>query len=296
MFSFCLLLSDPVCIEEIDIVFVLDSSGSVGESNYTTMLRFAAEVAGGFKFGSEGAQFGSITYATSASLDIQLGQFSNPAAFKNALMQISYKATKTNTAQALMLARQELSANGRDGVPKAVIIITDGQSDEPIATQQEAALIRSQGVRILSIGIGPKIDLNELNGISSDPDEDHVFLINDFSLDSFTSILAPLVRETCGKLLLLLLLDIYIIYSIYQVSIHLSISCIYLCVIHFCRSYKISIYPFHHHLNFCIQVVSPTFSVHQCVTSLLSVYKHIPFLTILLSINVPFTRGFGWLL
>ena len=276
-----------MCIEEIDIVFVLDSSGSVGESNYTTMLRFAAEVAGGFKFGSEGAQFGSITYATSASLDIKLGQFSNPAAFKNALMQISYKATKTNTAQALMLARQELSDNGRDGVPKAVIIITDGQSDEPIATQQEAALIRSQGVRVLSIGIGPKIDLNELNGISSDPDEDHVFLINDFSQDSFASILAPLVRETCGKLLLLLLLlDIYIIYSIYQVSIHLSIACIYPRVIHFCRSYKVSIYPFHHHLKFCIQVVSPTLSVHQCVTSLLSVYKHIPLLSILLSICI----------
>ena len=60
-------------------------------------------------------------------------------------------------------------------------------------------LAQAQGIRILSVGIGSQIDIDELNGISSDPDEDHVFLIGDFSETSFANLLAPLVRETCGK-------------------------------------------------------------------------------------------------
>ena len=162
------------------------------------MLSFASEVASGFEFGSAGAQFGVVTFANSASLDISLGEFTNPTSFARALMQVEYKAAKTNTAEALMLATRELRDNGRQEVPHVIIILTDGQSDDPQATQTQAALARNQGIRLLSVGIGPKIDLNELNGISTDPDKDHVFLISDFSESSFSALLAPLVRETCG--------------------------------------------------------------------------------------------------
>ncbi len=180
-------------------MFVLDSSGSIELDNYMTMLTFATDVVSGFEFGINGAQFGVVTFAAMATLDIRLGNFSDAFSFNRALMQIPYKATKTNTAMALQLATEEIREKGRLDVPNVIIVLTDGRSDDPIATQTQASLAQAQGIRILSVGIGSEIDISELNGISSDPDEDHVFLIGDFSETSFTNLLAPLVRETCGK-------------------------------------------------------------------------------------------------
>ena len=162
------------------------------------MLSFATDVASGFEFGTNGAQFGVVTFATMATLDIRLGEFSDPTSFSRALMRISYKATRTNTAMALELAAQEINDRGREGIPHVIIVLTDGRSDDPQATQTQASLAQNQGIRILGVGIGSEIDIRELNGISSDPDEDHVFLISDFSESSFSSLLGPLVRETCG--------------------------------------------------------------------------------------------------
>ncbi len=195
-------MTDPVCNEEIDIMFLLDSSGSVELNNYTTMLNFATEVASGFEFGNAKAQFGVVTFANNATLDIRLGEFMDIASFSSTLMQIRYKATKTNTAMGLEFVIQEIRDRGRKNIPHVIIILTDGRSDDPQATQTNAAIARNEGSRILSVGIGSLIDLNELNGISSDPDEDHVFLIEDFSQTSFANLLAPLVRETCGKMTL----------------------------------------------------------------------------------------------
>ena len=180
-------------------MFVLDSSGSIELHNYMTMLTFVTDVVNGFEFGINGAQFGVITFATMATLDIRLGNFSNAFFFNRALMQIPYKATKTNTAMALRLATEEIREKGRLDVPNVIIVVTDGRSDDETATQTQASLAQAQGIRILSVGIGSEIDIGELNGISSDPDDDHVFLIGDFSETSFANLLAPLVRETCGK-------------------------------------------------------------------------------------------------
>lgn len=162
------------------------------------MTSFAAVVADQFEFGLEKAQFGVVTFASLASLDIPLGTHSDPSSFRQSIISIPYKATKTNTAQALEIGRTELITNGRSGVPHVIILLTDGQSDEPEATMQEALLAHSQGIRILAIGIGPKINLTELNGVATDPDIGHVFLISSFSGKEFSSILAPIVRETCG--------------------------------------------------------------------------------------------------
>ena len=181
-------------------MFILDSSGSVGQNNFTTMISFVSSVAEKFKFGSEAARFGVVTFSTLASLDISLGAHSDPASFKNAIMTLPYKARKTNTAQALQITRNELRTNGRAGVPQIIILFTDGRSDVPADTLSQALLAQGAGIRILTIGIGLKIDRSELNGVSSNPNSENVFLIESFSKSDFASILVPLVRETCGKI------------------------------------------------------------------------------------------------
>lgn len=162
------------------------------------MISFVSSVTERFEFGPDRAQFGVVTFSSSVSLDIPLGRHSTSSSFKIAIMGLPYMARMTNTAEAIEVARNELRSNGRAGIPKAIILFTDGRSDVPADTFSEALLAQRQGIRILTIGIGPKIDLNELSGVASDPNRDNVFLIESFSKDDFASILAPLVRETCG--------------------------------------------------------------------------------------------------
>ena len=182
------------------MLFILDSSGSVGPSNFVTMVEFVANVAEKFKFGPDGARFGVITFSASVSLDIPLGRHSNPVSFNIEVMKIPYKARTTNTAEAIETAKEELLQHGRAGVPKVIILFTDGRSDDPVATIQEAVEAKDDGIRILSIGIGPQIDTEELNGIANAPSNDNVFLISNFSREQFVTILGPIIRETCGKL------------------------------------------------------------------------------------------------
>lgn len=164
------------------------------------MISFVSVVAEHFEFGPDKASFGVVTFSTFVSLDVPLGSHSSPSSFKEEVMGIPYKAKTTNTAQAIKTAKEELRTNGRRGTPHVIILFTDGQSNEPASTLREAAQARGIGIRLLAIGIGPKIDLAELNEIASRPISENVFQTDSFSMKEFVSILAPVVRETCGKL------------------------------------------------------------------------------------------------
>lgn len=180
-------------------MFLLDSSGSVGESNFAIMLNFVSDVINEFEIGEQAAEFGVITFANVADVDINLAELDTHSEFEQALMGISFKATKTNTAQAISLGVDELSDKGRPLAPDIFLVLTDGKSNQPSETQVAAAAAKDAGIKIIVLGIGPLIDHNELNGIASDPDSENVFLIQDFTEESFASVLEPLVRETCGR-------------------------------------------------------------------------------------------------
>ena len=163
------------------------------------MLNFVSNVIGEFVIGEQAAEFGVIIFANEAEVEIQLAELDTRAEFNQALNGISYRATRTNTAQAINLGVEELSNRGRPLPPDVMLVLTDGRSNEPSKTLAAAAAAREAGSKIIALGIGPLIDRNELNGIASDPDSENVFLIQDFSQESFASVLEPLVRETCGE-------------------------------------------------------------------------------------------------
>ena len=60
-------------------------------------------------------------------------------------------------------------------------------------TGAEANITKQAGIRIISIGVGSGYDLDELNGMASDPISHNVFTVQDF--EALTSILT-IIRET----------------------------------------------------------------------------------------------------
>ena len=66
----------------------------------------------------------------------------------------------------------------RAGVPNKVILLTDGGSNiRPSQTVPNARILKDNGVEIYTIAIGDQVDMNEINGIASDPDSTHVYVV-----------------------------------------------------------------------------------------------------------------------
>ncbi len=49
---------------------------------------------------------------------------------------------------------------------------------------------------MIAIGVGQSVGLRELEGIATDPDEENVFMVNDF--DALPGIVNSLLAKTCN--------------------------------------------------------------------------------------------------
>ena len=68
-----------------------------------------------------------------------------------------------------------------DGVPRVIVLLTDGRSNVGVLPHLPAADLKAAGVNIFVIGVGAHIDRNELRRIASAPADDHTFLLKDFN-------------------------------------------------------------------------------------------------------------------
>ena len=59
--------------------------------------------------------------------------------------------------------------------------MTDGQSKDPQLTSVTAHRAREGGVIIFTVGVGNKTSRSDLNEMASDPDNEHVLTVADFS-------------------------------------------------------------------------------------------------------------------
>ena len=82
------LLLGAGCGGKADIVFLLDKSGSVGQSNFNKMLEFVKDVSSDFDIGPNDVQIGVDTFSTSFNAEFTLGRFVNKNCVSNAVDHI----------------------------------------------------------------------------------------------------------------------------------------------------------------------------------------------------------------
>ncbi|KAK3591356.1 hypothetical protein CHS0354_040317 [Potamilus streckersoni] len=192
----------PSCSAKADIVFVLDSSGSIGSTNYQKMLEFVKNVVQKFDIGADKIRVGTEIFSDRTYIQFQLNKYFDRAALENAITNIPYKRGTTNTGQALkdLYSSMFTVANGdRPSIPNIAIVVTDGQSTNHLSTVNEAQSARNHGITVFAVGVGDGIDKNELGNIATDPDSTHVLTVQDFS--KLAQIQATVASTTCAALL-----------------------------------------------------------------------------------------------
>ena len=165
----------------MDVAFIIDSSGSIGRSNYRKQKNFVKEVAKSFGLAPDQSQAAMILYSNSASVHARFGQYATTEEFAKAVDALPYERGLTRIDRALDLAATGIFPEARAGVPKLALLITDG-TQTPAADakglREASEPLRKAGVRVLAVGIGSGVDRDELRLVTET--EDDVVLATDY--------------------------------------------------------------------------------------------------------------------
>ncbi len=95
----------------------------------------------------------------------------------------------TRTDLGLEHVRRMLQRDARQGAPRIVVVMTDGRSEFPSQTKHQAAVTKAEGIVILAVGIGNRVDRKELRHLASR--QEYVFEVDTFqALHSIRDLLA----------------------------------------------------------------------------------------------------------
>ena len=170
-------------------MFLVDESGSVGSTNYELAVQFMQSVVNFYDVEENRTRVAMISFSTNATINFVFNDHLSNQAVNEAIGRTRYNGGFTHTAWALYFARlifygPNLHLSGARplsaGVPRVVVLITDGHSNHYRVDDQALFLREDNGVTIYSVGIA-NYDLDELNLIASDPDSEHVFLLQSYS-------------------------------------------------------------------------------------------------------------------
>uniref|UniRef100_A0A3B3U8F3 VWFA domain-containing protein n=1 Tax=Poecilia latipinna TaxID=48699 RepID=A0A3B3U8F3_9TELE len=171
----------------LELVFVIDSSESVGPENFRVIKDLVNAVVDRTTVSRSATRVGVVLYSNINIVVVDLKQEATADDVKSAVNAMNYVGEGTYTGSAIEKANQLFKA-ARQGVRKVAVIITDGQTDTRDVVSLESAVLKASESQIerFVIGIVNESDPNsddfkrELNFIASDPDQVYMFLIKDF--------------------------------------------------------------------------------------------------------------------
>jgi len=123
-------------------------SASISGTNYELMKLFLSRLVGKIDIDSGNTRVGLVTFATNVGTTIQLNAHASAASLQSVISSLTqsraWSRGTTNTADALAHVRTNMStsaAGDRSNVPNVVIVLTDGRSTRPTATQVSIKLL-----------------------------------------------------------------------------------------------------------------------------------------------------------
>uniref|UniRef100_A0A8C9KZG9 VWFA domain-containing protein n=1 Tax=Panthera tigris altaica TaxID=74533 RepID=A0A8C9KZG9_PANTA len=176
--------------QEMDIVFLIDGSGSIDQRDFKQMKDFVIAVMGQFEGPSSWSlQFSLMQYSNHLEIHFTFTKFQRSSSPQSLVDPIRQLKGLTFTATGILKVVKELfhSRNGaRESAKKILIVITDGQKyKDPLEYSDVMPLAEKAGIIRYAIGVGDAFQeptaREELNTIGSVPSQDHVFKVDNFA-------------------------------------------------------------------------------------------------------------------
>lgn len=171
----------------LELVFVIDSSESVGPENFNVIKDFVNALIDRASVSRDTTRVGVVLYSHVNAVVVRLSQEATRDQIKSLVRSMVYIGEGTYTGSAIREASR-LFKEARAGVRKVAIIITDGQADKRDSVSLESAVTEAHGsnIEMLVIGVVNGSDAlyeefkKELDLMASDPDSANLYLVDDF--------------------------------------------------------------------------------------------------------------------
>ncbi|XP_030767169.1 sushi, von Willebrand factor type A, EGF and pentraxin domain-containing protein 1-like [Sitophilus oryzae] len=171
--------------QELDVVFLVDASSSVGYDNFKSELRFVKKILSDVTVDYNHTRVSVITFSSPSNTIVNINAISSPEKennkcllLNNQLMNIEYKGGETYTFGAFEKAKEIFETSNRNESKKVLFLITDGYSNgfDPIPISTE---LKNSQVTIFTIGIRNG-NYKELYDLSSSPGQLYSYLLDSF--------------------------------------------------------------------------------------------------------------------
>nr|XP_060496881.1 collagen alpha-6(VI) chain [Panthera onca] len=157
VFGICSPREECKRIEVLDVVFVIDSSGSIDYDEYNIMKDFMIDLVKKADVGKNQVRFGALKYADDPEVLFYLDNLSTKWEVISVLQNDQPMGGNTYTAEALGFSDHMFTeARGsrlHKGVPQVLIVITDGESHDADKLNATAKALRDKGILVLAVGI-----------------------------------------------------------------------------------------------------------------------------------------------
>ncbi|XP_039379152.1 collagen alpha-6(VI) chain isoform X3 [Mauremys reevesii] len=189
IFGICRPHEECKRIERLDVVFVIDGSGSISTVQYQTMKDFMIALVKKSDVAPDRVQFGAVKYSDEPETFFYLNTYTTKSKIVEAIQNDATLGGSTYTAKAIgyseALFAQEHGGRKSKGVPQILIVITDGESHDAAQLGDTAKRLRDNGIIIYAVGIeGAKPD--ELLAMAGS--EDKYYYVDTFEGLTNTSI------------------------------------------------------------------------------------------------------------
>uniref|UniRef100_A0A667Z011 VWFA domain-containing protein n=1 Tax=Myripristis murdjan TaxID=586833 RepID=A0A667Z011_9TELE len=182
-----------------DLLFLIDSSGSINPGDYQKMKDFMKSVVSKSNVRQNDVHIGIMQFSTVQMLQFPLNRYYDKDDMWKAIDAMRQIGGGTHTGAAITAVSQYFSATqgGREDLKQRLIVITDGEATDEVKSPAEA--LRAKGVVIYAIGV---VNANTTQLLEISGSQDRVYSERDFDAlkdlesDPFLRVLQPDCKKT----------------------------------------------------------------------------------------------------
>ncbi|XP_035862083.1 collagen alpha-3(VI) chain-like [Sander lucioperca] len=169
-------------INNADVIFLVDSSKSIDDTEYGSMRIFMESIVKQTTVGKDMTRFGLISYSNQPQSHFSLHDYDSKRKVLAALPKQKPTEGDTHTGEALQFSLQYFNAahGGRKAfnVPQILMVITDGAATNPYILKEHSDALRDNGIIVISVGV-KEANIDQLETMAGG-DKSKVFFVDNF--------------------------------------------------------------------------------------------------------------------
>jgi len=164
--------SEPQCTHSarLDLQLIIDSSHSIGSSNFESMMTGIADgLISQFEIGEDKTRVALSIFNENTYNIFGLDKYTDASSLKEAIKTLKYNAGGTWTAKAMKEALISYKEKMRDDhkIARACVVFTDGNANDDKFLQEASKAWADQDVVVFAVGIGNMVSEFGLEKITS---------------------------------------------------------------------------------------------------------------------------------